>query len=74
MESTHEALIRARWPLHGSKIRVLGIPDEYQPDDPELRDLLVRHVRALLAEAPPAARPATPRTGPGKRLAPGERG
>jgi predicted protein tyrosine phosphatase len=51
MEPSHEAAIRDRWPRHGSKIRVFGIPDEYQPDDPALRELLIRHLRALLAEA-----------------------
>jgi predicted protein tyrosine phosphatase len=50
MERSHEAFVRGRWPLHGSKIRVLGIPDEYTPDDPALRELLARHIRSLLAE------------------------
>ena len=27
MEPVHEEAIRARWPLHGSKIRVFGIPE-----------------------------------------------
>lgn len=59
MEPAHEAFIRDRWPLHGSKIRVLGIPDVYQPGDPGLRDLLAAHVLRLLqpgAAAPPSAR------------------
>lgn len=73
MESAHEARIRARWPLHGSKIRVLGIPDVYQPDDPALRDLMVRQVRALLSEATSRERP-TPRPDPSKRPAPRQRG
>lgn len=74
MESAHETLIRVRWPLHGSKIRVLGIPDVYQPDDPALRDLMVRQVRALLTEATSGERPAVPRPDPRKRPAPGQRG
>jgi protein-tyrosine-phosphatase len=50
MEPEHEGYIRERWPLHGSKLRMLAIPDIYQPDDPVLRDLLARHIRALLDE------------------------
>jgi protein-tyrosine-phosphatase len=69
MEPAHEALIRARWPLHGSKIRVFGIPDDHQPDDPALRDLMMRHIRDLLAEAASRRSPAVPGTG----HAPGER-
>jgi predicted protein tyrosine phosphatase len=74
MEAGHEALIRDRWPLHGSKIRLFDIPDVYQPDDPTLRDLMVREVRALLTEATSSTRPAAPRTDPSKRSAPGLRG
>jgi hypothetical protein len=32
------------------KVRVLGIPDVYEPDDPELRERLTEVVRGLLAE------------------------
>jgi predicted protein tyrosine phosphatase len=74
MEAAHEAVIRARWPLHGSKIRVLDIPDVYQPDDPALRDLMVRQVRALLGEAASRERPAISRIDPSKRSTPGQRG
>jgi len=51
MEPEHEAYIRKHWPAHAPKVRVLGIPDVYEPDDPELRDLLTEVVRGLLAEA-----------------------
>jgi protein-tyrosine-phosphatase len=49
MEASHEEFIRRRWPAQGRKIRVLGIPDVYMPDDPELREQLAQHVRQLLA-------------------------
>lgn len=56
MEQEHEGFIRGRWPLHGSKLRLLAVPDVYQPDDPALRDLLTRHIRALLEEGATTAR------------------
>jgi predicted protein tyrosine phosphatase len=68
MEPEHEAYIRKHWPAQAPKVRVLGIPDVYEPDDPELRDRLTKVIRGLLAEAsgdgsiprpgaPPARRP-----------------
>jgi protein-tyrosine-phosphatase len=51
MEPEHEAHIRKRWPGQARKVRVLGIPDVYEPDDEELRDRLTDVVRELLAEA-----------------------
>ncbi len=53
MEPAHEAYIRSRWPAYASKVRVLDIPDVYVPGDPLLKDLLVTHVLALLAESEP---------------------
>jgi hypothetical protein len=50
MESEHEAYIRKHWPDQVPKVRVLGIPDVYEPDDEELRDRLTEVVRGLLAE------------------------
>jgi protein-tyrosine-phosphatase len=50
MEAEHAAYIRNHWPGHGRKLRVLGIPDVYQPDDEELRDRLTEVVRGLLTE------------------------
>lgn len=50
METRHAEFIRQRWPDQGPKIRVLGVPDIYQPGDDELRDVLTEHIRALLAE------------------------
>ena len=61
MEGEHETYIRGRWPLHGPKVRVLGIPDDYDPGDPRLRDLLTTHVLSLLSEARPATAPSRPR-------------
>jgi predicted protein tyrosine phosphatase len=49
MEVEHEAYIRKRWVAHASKVRVLGIPDEYEPDDETLRARLTDVVRTLLA-------------------------
>jgi predicted protein tyrosine phosphatase len=50
MEPEHEAYIRKRWPGQAEKVRVLGIPDIYDPDDDELRHRLTEVVRGLLAE------------------------
>lgn len=51
MEPAHEAFIAARWPAAAPKVRVLGIPDVYGPEDLHLRDLLAQQIRELLAEA-----------------------
>jgi predicted protein tyrosine phosphatase len=51
METEHAAYIQKRWPGQMPKVRVLGIPDIYEPDDEELRDRLTGVVRGLLAEA-----------------------
>lgn len=51
MESEHEAYIREHWPAEVSKVRVLGIPDVYEPDDPELRDRLTKAIRGLLGDS-----------------------
>jgi protein-tyrosine-phosphatase len=50
MEEEHRAYIRKRWPAEVPKVRVLGIPDVYEPEDDELRDRLTEVVRGLLAE------------------------
>jgi hypothetical protein len=64
MEPEHETYIRKHWPAHGRKIRVLGIPDIFEPDDPELRDRLTDVVHGLLAES--SERPG-PASGPSPR-------
>jgi protein-tyrosine-phosphatase len=58
MEGEHAAYIRKHWPGQARKIRVLGIPDVYEPDDEELRQRLTDVVRGLLAEGP-GGEPAT---------------
>jgi protein-tyrosine-phosphatase len=50
MEAEHAGYIRKQWPGHDRKLRVLGIPDVYVPDDAELRDRLTEVVRGLLEE------------------------
>jgi protein-tyrosine-phosphatase len=57
MEAEHAAYVRARWPAHAAKLRVLGIPDVYEPDDDELRARLTDVVRALLADDQASPRP-----------------
>lgn len=53
MQPEHAAYITDRWAAAASKIRVLGVPDDYAPDDPVLHDLLTAHVRELLAGPSP---------------------
>src|SRR5262245_41878589 len=51
MERRHLALIRERWPDHARKVRLLGVPDDYDPEESELRALLTEKVRELLPGA-----------------------
>ena len=61
MEQEQEGHIRNRWPAQADKIRVLGIPDIYQPHDATLEALLTDVVRTLLADGPQGReRPSTP--------------
>jgi predicted protein tyrosine phosphatase len=55
MEVRHLVEIRRHWPDHVDKVRVLGVRDDYDPGEPELRALLAGKVKALLAalDAPP---------------------
>jgi predicted protein tyrosine phosphatase len=48
MEPEHLAEIQHHWPDHSWKVRVLGVPDDYDPDEPELRRVLAAKVKALL--------------------------
>jgi len=50
MEPAHQALIARRWPQQGAKVRLLDVPDDYDPDEPDLRALLMPKLCALLAE------------------------
>lgn len=48
MEPEHLALIRRLWPDYATKVRVLDVPDDYEPGEPELRKVLLPKIRALL--------------------------
>lgn len=50
MEAGHLELIREQWPEHARKVRVLDVPDDYDPEEPALRRVLTPKVRALLEE------------------------
>jgi predicted protein tyrosine phosphatase len=50
MEAEHQTLIARRWPQQVPKVRLWDVPDDYDPDEPELRALLMPKLRALLAE------------------------
>lgn len=54
MEVGHAAEIERQWPNHTPKLRVLDIPDDYDPDEPELRALLITRIRALIDDIQPA--------------------
>jgi predicted protein tyrosine phosphatase len=48
MEPQHRELIRRLWPDYTAKVRVLDVPDDYEPSEPELRRALLPKIRALL--------------------------
>jgi predicted protein tyrosine phosphatase len=50
MEPAHLALIARRWPQQVAKVRMLDVPDDYDPGEPDLRALLTPKLRLLLAE------------------------
>jgi predicted protein tyrosine phosphatase len=50
MEPAHQALIARRWPQQVAKVRMLDVPDDYDPDEPDLRALLIPKLRVLLAD------------------------
>lgn len=66
MEPRHLAEIQGHWPDHARKVRVLGVPDNYDPGEPDLRELLMGKVKALLAELAPDG-PSGSSGGPPKR-------
>lgn len=53
MEPAHLALIARRWPQQVAKVRMLDVPDDYDPDEPDLRELLIPKLRALVVELDP---------------------
>lgn len=62
MEARHLSEIRSLWPDHVRKVRVLEVPDDYDPGEPELRGLLTEKLKALLTElqSPQPPRPDNP--------------
>jgi predicted protein tyrosine phosphatase len=61
MEPQHVTEIRRHWPDHLRKVRVLDVPDVYDPDEGELRAVLCEKLRVLLGElAGPASRSGRP--------------
>ena len=50
MEPAHLAMVARRWPQQVAKVRMLDVPDDYDPDEPDLRVLLIPKLRCLLAE------------------------
>ena len=60
METEQLAYIRKRWPVAVRKVRVLDIPDVYNPEDEDLRARLTDVVRALLTEVPAPGSESTP--------------
>ncbi len=48
MDDAHRALIEMSWPAHVRKVLVLGVADEYDPDEPELRAALAPKIRELI--------------------------
>lgn len=51
MEERHRAEIARHWPRSLRKVRVLGVPDDYDPGEPELRQLLRERIRPLFQRA-----------------------
>jgi predicted protein tyrosine phosphatase len=56
------AAIEHQWPAHAPKLHVLGVPDDYDPEEPELRQLLTTRIRALVQrlDPPPSSRRGAP--------------
>jgi len=50
MEPAHLALVARHWPQQVAKVRMLDVPDDYDPDEPELRVLLLPKLHHLLTE------------------------
>lgn len=50
METTDRAVIQSYWADHIRKVRILAVPDDYAPGEPDLRAVLIPKIRALLEE------------------------
>jgi predicted protein tyrosine phosphatase len=48
MDAGHAAEIARQWPTHAPKLRVLGVPDDYDPEERELRELMTAKIGALM--------------------------
>ena len=48
MEARHAVEIERLWPDYSRKVHVLGVPDDYDPGEPELRALMITKVRTLV--------------------------
>lgn len=57
MEPAHLTAIRVNWPDHLSKAVVLGVPDDFDPSEPELRAALRPKVRRLIEDLDAALTP-----------------
>ena len=58
MERAHVAHIREFWPDHLRKVRILDVPDDYDPSEGELHAVLREKIQTLLASlVDPARRP-----------------
>src|SRR5215475_10149955 len=66
MEDTHRDFIRNLWPHHAWKVVVLGVGDDYDPGDPELRKMLAPKIWGLLDQVKSGPELA-PGSGPLKR-------
>ena len=60
MDDAHRALIEASWPTHVRKVLVLGVADEYDPDEPALRGVLAPKIRELIERVEVAESGAAP--------------
>jgi predicted protein tyrosine phosphatase len=50
MEPRHLAEIRNLWPDQAKKVRVLRVPDDYEPGEENLRQLLTEKLKGLVTE------------------------
>jgi predicted protein tyrosine phosphatase len=57
MERAHLAHIREFWPDHLRKVRILDVPDDYDPSEGELHAVLREKIQTLLASLVDPARP-----------------
>ena len=56
MERTHVAHIQQFWPDHVRKVRILDVPDDYDPSEGELHAVLREKITALIESLVDGAR------------------